>query len=70
MISPNSFNGKYLHSKLSTSPPALSDYQMAVLSTLFEQEDAEKLIDLARQWGYQPEVLHSVWAKFHQKQFR
>ncbi|MCL6433216.1 MAG: hypothetical protein K6T90_03210 [Leptolyngbyaceae cyanobacterium HOT.MB2.61] len=38
---------------------------MAVLSTLFEQEDSHKVTELAAQWGYQQDFLYSVWKEIH-----
>ncbi|WP_421657219.1 hypothetical protein [Leptothermofonsia sp. ETS-13] len=43
----------------------ISSYEMAVLSTLFEQEDSHKVTELAEQWGYQQEFLYSVWKEIH-----
>jgi hypothetical protein len=47
----------------------LSDYQMAVLSTLFDQKDSGKVIDLAKQWGYEQDSLCSVWSAMHAGMF-
>jgi hypothetical protein len=43
----------------------ISNYEMAVLSTLFEQEDSHKVTELAAQWGYQQDFLYSVWKEIH-----
>lgn len=43
----------------------LSSYEMAVLATLLDQEDANKVMDLAAHWGYQKEFLHSIWQQLH-----
>ncbi len=43
----------------------LSPYEIAVLATLLDQEDANKVMDLAAHWGYQKEFLHSIWQQLH-----
>lgn len=43
----------------------ITNYEMAVLSTLFEQADSGKVTDLAQQWGYQQDFLHAVWQQIH-----
>jgi len=43
----------------------LAGYEMAVLSTLFDQSDCHKLPVLAEQWGYQQDVLQSIWVRLH-----
>jgi hypothetical protein len=43
----------------------LSTYQVAVLSTLFDQNDDRKLIALAEQWGCEQERLQVVWQTMH-----
>ncbi len=51
------------------TPPVedlISNYEIAVLSTLFEADDSDKISDLAKQWGYQQEFLESVWQEIHQ----
>lgn len=48
---------------------SLTDYQVAVLSTLFDQKDSGKVIDLAKHWGYQQELLCSVWNEMHAEAF-
>jgi hypothetical protein len=52
-------------SELPAPEMPLSNYEMAVLSTLFDQEDSSKVNDLAKQWGYQQEFLRSVWKEIH-----
>lgn len=49
----------------STLESFMSSYEIAVLSTLFDQEDSGKVVDLADQWGYGEEFLQSVWRKIH-----
>ncbi len=57
---------KKLSSNASTTLEELiSNYEIAVLSTLFEQNDCDKVGDLAKQWGYQQEYLTSVWQEIH-----
>jgi hypothetical protein len=43
----------------------ISSYEIAVLSTLFEEDDSNKIGDLAKQWGYQQEFLQSIWKEIH-----
>lgn len=43
----------------------ITSYEMAVLSTLFEQGDSVKVAELAKQWGYQSEFLHAIWKEIH-----
>jgi len=43
----------------------LSDYQMAVLSTLFDPNDKTKITDLANQWGLDHTCLEVIWDEMH-----
>lgn len=43
----------------------LSNYQLAVLSTLFLEEDCTKLEVLAQQWECSPEDLYAIWHEMH-----
>lgn len=61
----NPFENECPSSELLTSAHPISSYEMAVLSTLFNQEDGDKVNELANQWGYQEEFLYSVWAAIH-----
>ena len=45
--------------------PPFTSYEMAVLSTLFEEGDLEKLALLAQQWGYHQEALSQIWRELH-----
>jgi hypothetical protein len=45
--------------------PPITSYELAVLATLFEQCDCDKVLDLARQWGYSQEFLQQVWQQIH-----
>lgn len=65
----DSANQTHIDREVSRARLALTDYQVAVLSTLFDQQDSGKVIDLAQQWGYQQELLHSVWNEMHAEVF-
>ncbi len=54
-----------IDSKASALESLISSYEMAVLSTLFDQDDSGKVIALARQWGYGQDFLQSVWRELH-----
>lgn len=47
------------------TPLILTDYQLAVLCTLFQREDSSKVSDLAQQWGYQHDQLQAFWCELH-----
>ncbi len=62
----NSEHQRNIRVKASTVEDLISNYEIAVLSTLFEADDSDKIGDLAKQWGYQKEFLKSVWQEIHQ----
>lgn len=61
----NPFENECSAAELLIAEPSISSYEMAVLSTLFNQEDGDKVNELANQWGYQKEFLYSVWSAIH-----
>lgn len=52
-----------------SSETMITVYERAVLATLFHANDADKVLELARQWGYQQEFLQSVWSDIHHNSF-
>lgn len=54
------------HAMADCSCEALTDYQLAVLSTLYEPNDSQKVDELAQHWGYQQDHLRSYWTDLHQ----
>jgi len=55
------------HKSAITDAAKLTAYEIAVLSTLFEPRDADKVLQLATQWGYQQDFLRAVWHTIHRK---
>lgn len=65
MNSSNSVKQESLGSDKLNPEMLITSYEMAVLSTLFEQGDSVKVAELAKQWGYQSEFLHAIWKEIH-----
>jgi len=65
MKSPNPLDNRLSSEVTANQSSCLSDYQMAVLSTLFDPNDKTKITDLAAQWGLEQTCLEVVWDEMH-----
>lgn len=61
----DSMQGEIVDLGSSDSGANISNYQLAVLATLFEEADRGKVQVLAQQWGYQQELLNTIWSELH-----